>query len=60
MATAPALWPDVTSDCQSVENRCVVEVLRCPVCWLRARFRVHLACERACCTISTKTFRVSP
>jgi hypothetical protein len=48
------------ADCQSVENRCFVEVLRCPVCSLRARLRVHLACERACCTISAKTFRVSP
>ena len=30
-----------------------------PVCQRWASFRVHLACERACCTISTKTFRVS-
>lgn len=31
-----------------------------PVRQLWAKFRVHLICERACCTISTKTFRVSP
>jgi hypothetical protein len=46
------------TDCQSVENCYFIEVLGSPVRQLCARFRAHLACDRACCTISTRTFRV--
>ena len=31
-----------------------------PVSQLWAKSIVHLTCERACCTIPTRTFRVSP
>ena len=48
------------TDCQSLENGSFARNIAGPVRQLCASFRVHLACERACCTISTKTFRVSP
>ena len=48
-----------TTDCESLANRGFAGPLGPPVCQWCARFRIHSVGERACCTISTKTFRVS-
>ena len=50
-------WTGVT-ECESVENRDFLGILGNAVRQLCARF-LHFAGERACCTISTKTLRVS-
>jgi hypothetical protein len=49
-----------STDCQSVDKCGSAGLLGAPVCHLCGRFSFHSACERACCTIFTKTFRVSP
>ena len=52
-------WFTEPTDWQSIENGGVVRNMSGLVCQLGASLRGHLACERACSTISTSNFRVS-
>jgi hypothetical protein len=47
------------TDCRSEKTARFAGMFGNPVCKLRARFRIQWVRERACCTISTNTFRVS-
>jgi hypothetical protein len=51
--------PAKSTDCQSVEKCGSAGFFGTPVRDLCAKFSAHSVHERACCTISTSTFRAS-